>query len=392
MEQIKIIKTGELNYSNILGGTGPLVYPAGHVWIYRFLSWLTFGTENVPLGQAFFGWLYVGTLLIVFGIYLRLDVPPWVIYLLVLSKRLHSIYVLRLFNDCFTTFFMVLTVVSLQHASAYRQQNKRLARILTNQVSAVLFGIAISIKMNALLYLPGFCVVVYFLNDEVLIRALVPLVVVGLVQVLISWNFLFSGSEIRDSYIANAFDFKRKFLYEWTVNWRFFSADIFNSNTFHRALLGIHVVLLILFTFNKWAAPYCSGKSNKSLITDLFKIFKPTISPNHVINNPTSGPIYVVGVMASCNLIGVLCSRSLHYQFLSWYSWSFPYLLYLSNLPWFLSIAVFILHEWCWNVFPSTKLSSALLLVINSAVLGGYYFNSRGKCDVLASKEEKKEK
>lgn len=390
MEQITIIKNGELNYAHIFGGTGPLVYPAGHVWIYRFLSWLTFGTENVPLGQAFFGWLYVLTLLIVFGIYLRLDVPPWVVYLLVLSKRLHSIYVLRLFNDCFTTLFMVLTVLTLQNATVFRQSNKKLSKFLTNQVSAVFYGAAISIKMNALLYLPGFCVVVYFLNDEVLVRSLVPLVVVGLVQVLLSWNFLFSGDEIRASYLANAFDFKRKFLYEWTVNWRFLSEDIFNSSTFHHLLLFIHGALLLVFIFTKWASPYCSGKSTKALITDLFKVFHPTISPNHVINNPTRAPVYVVGVLASCNLIGVICSRSLHYQFLSWYSWSFPYLLYLSNFPWYLSIFIFMAHEWCWNVFPSTKLSSGILLSINLFVVVGYYFNSRGKCDDVVEDDKKK--
>lgn len=389
MEQIKIIKNGELNYANIFGRTGPLVYPAGHVWIYRFLSWLTYDTQNVPLGQAFFGWLYVVTLFIVFGIYLTLDVPPWVVYLLILSKRLHSIYVLRLFNDCFTTLFMVLTVLTLQFSSRYKRTSPKISRILSNQISATLYGIAISIKMNALLYLPGFCICVYFLNDEILARALVPLVVVGLTQVVISWNFLFSGNEIRDSYISNAYDFKRKFLYEWTVNWRFLSADIFNSTKFHHLLLTLHIILLVIFIFTKWASPYCSNKTNKQLIIDLFKIFTPTLSPTHVINNPIQGPMYIVGTMASCNMIGVLCSRSLHYQFLSWYSWSFPYLLYLSNLPWFLSIGVFGIHEWCWNVFPSTKVSSGLLLVINLIVIGGYYFNPRGKCDTVEEKKKK---
>lgn len=389
MEQINIIKSGELNYANIFGGTGPLVYPAGHVWIYRALSWLTYGTKNIYLGQAFFGWLYVLTLIIVFTIYLSLRVPPWVIYLIVLSKRLHSIYVLRLFNDCFTTLFMVLTVLSLQYSSYYKTKDQKTSKLLSNHVSAILYGVAISIKMNALLYLPGFLILVYFLNDENLIRALVPVVVVTLTQIIISYTFLFNGTEIRNSYIANAFNFKRKFLYEWTVNWRFLSADIFNSSQFHHLLLITHTALLVIFIFTKWASPKVSGKSVSSLLKDFFKIFHGTLSPTNVINSPIKGPMYVVGVMASCNMIGVICSRSLHYQFLSWYSWSFPYLLYLSGLHWIPSIIVFISHEWCWNVFPSTPASSGLLLVINIAVLAGYYFNSSVQCEVLVDKKEK---
>ncbi|CCH44726.1 Dolichyl-P-Man:Man(5)GlcNAc(2)-PP-dolichylmannosyltransferase [Wickerhamomyces ciferrii] len=389
MEQVTIINSGELNYANIFGGTGPLVYPAGHVWIYRFLSWLTYGTKNIEVGQTFFGWLYVITLALVFLVYLRLNVPPWTVHLLTLSKRLHSIYVLRLFNDCFTTFFMVVTVLTLQQASVWKTSRPRLSKLLSNQIAGILFGIAISIKMNALLYLPGFGIAVYFLNNEVILRALVPLVVVVLTQAVISWQFLFSGAEIRDSYLANAFDFKRRFLYKWTVNWRFLSADIFNSTKFHHILLFLHIALLLTFLFRKWAKPSITGKSNIQLLLDLFKVHKQTVSPKHVINDPSKAPMYVMGVMASSNLIGIICSRSLHYQFLSWYAWTFPYMLYLGNINWIVSVILFVAHEWCWNVFPSTEHSSAVLLAINVAVIGGYFFNNRLEIKVENSKKVK---
>ena len=37
-------------------------------------------------------------------------VPNWVLILLPLSKRLHSIYVLRLFNDCWSSTIAMLSI------------------------------------------------------------------------------------------------------------------------------------------------------------------------------------------------------------------------------------------------------------------------------------------
>lgn len=39
------------------------------------------------------------------------QVPPWVLPLLGISKRIHSIFVLRLFNDCFSMLFLYLSVL-----------------------------------------------------------------------------------------------------------------------------------------------------------------------------------------------------------------------------------------------------------------------------------------
>lgn len=375
MEQIQIIKSGELNYANIFGGTGPLVYPGGHVWIYQFLDWLTDGTCSIDVGQKFFGYLYVGTLMVVLMIYSNMRVPPWCVVMLVLSKRLHSIYVLRLFNDCFTTFFMVLTIWMLQIASRNKSCNPKQSFHLTNFVTPVLFGFAISIKMNALLYFPGFLIINYFLNDEILLRTLLSVGMIVLTQVIVGWRFLFNGALIRSSYLSGAFDLKRRFLYQWTVNWKFLSQEIFNSKQFHQLLLLSHVLLLVLFTLTKWCGWKNTNKSFLQLIKDAVLVWKPTISSNNVINDPVRSQIFIVEVLASCNLIGVICARSLHYQFLSWYAWSYPFLILKNNLPIFVSVPVYLIHEWCWNVYPSTFHSSLALFMVNLFVLTGYYFN-----------------
>ena len=52
-------------------------------------------------GQQVYGALYLATFALSAAIYKRAGgVPNWILLLLPLSKRLHSIYVLRLFNDC----------------------------------------------------------------------------------------------------------------------------------------------------------------------------------------------------------------------------------------------------------------------------------------------------
>lgn len=396
MEQIKIIQSGELNYDNIYGGTGPLVYPAGHVWIYRFMHWLTQDTKFMSLGQGFFGYLYVLNLAVVMLIYYNMQTPPWVIYLLSISKRLHSIYILRLFNDCFTTYFVVLTVLSLQYAGIYKNSLAGLSKAITNIGAPLLYSLAISIKMNALLYLPGFLLVTYLLNDAKLVSLITPLAVITSVQAIVGYEFLFNGAVIRDAYLSGAFNFKRKFLYEWTVNWRFLSEETFLDVNFHKCLLIAQLGLLIFFLVTKWSSPKVSGKALTTTITDALQIFKAKISDSHAINNPVSAAHYIAGVMMASNFIGVICSRSLHYQFLSWYAWTFPYLLYSSGANVVACALVAVLHEWCWNVYPSTPLSSGVLLGINLTVLLGYWLSdvdlpSKATSDAI-EKESKKNK
>jgi alpha-1,3-mannosyltransferase len=76
-------------------------YPAGHVYIHQVLHDFTAGGLNLARAQQIYGALYIASLVFVCAAYRQAGgVPNWVLLLLPLSKRLHSIYVLRLFNDC----------------------------------------------------------------------------------------------------------------------------------------------------------------------------------------------------------------------------------------------------------------------------------------------------
>src|ERR1700753_2616648 len=114
MQQVSQYIGGERDYIKLYGDTGPLVYPAAHVYLYRFLYDITDDGKNIKLGQHIFVGLYLATLILVMQCHRQARVPPYVFPLLILSKRLHSIFILRLFNDCFAVFFLFLAIYCYQ--------------------------------------------------------------------------------------------------------------------------------------------------------------------------------------------------------------------------------------------------------------------------------------
>lgn len=142
MEEVQGYLDGERDYVNIRGSTGPLVYPAGFLYVYSMLYHITTGGSNVLLAQYIFVAIYVVNLLIVLLLYRKgKNVPPIMWILLLLSKRIHSIFVLRLFNDCIAVLFGYLAIVFFTH-NRYR-------------IGCLSYSFAVSIKMNMFLYAPG---------------------------------------------------------------------------------------------------------------------------------------------------------------------------------------------------------------------------------------------
>lgn len=69
MDQVAMFLSGERDYTVIKGGTGPLVYPAAHLYIYSALYYITEGGKNILLAQIIFGGLYLSTLGVVMACY-----------------------------------------------------------------------------------------------------------------------------------------------------------------------------------------------------------------------------------------------------------------------------------------------------------------------------------
>ncbi|KAJ5049425.1 dolichyl-P-Man:Man(5)GlcNAc(2)-PP-dolichol alpha-1,3-mannosyltransferase [Penicillium rubens] len=145
MQQVSLYISGERDYLLIKGSTGPLVYPAAHVYIYTLLYHLTNEGRDILLGQALFAVLYLATLAVVVACYRQTGAPPYLFPLLALSKRLHSIFVLRMFNDGVATFAMWLAIYLC------------LRRRWTAGIAVWSFGVAI--KMTLVLLVPAIAVI-----------------------------------------------------------------------------------------------------------------------------------------------------------------------------------------------------------------------------------------
>ena len=146
MQQIALFLSGERDYTLIKGSTGPLVYPAAHVYVYSILYYLTDEGRNIVFAQVMFAILYLTTLAIVMGCYRSVGAPPYIFPLLVLSKILHSVFLLRLFNDGFATLCLWCAILALQ---------KR------RWVAGVTFwAVGVGIKMTVLLVAPALAIIV----------------------------------------------------------------------------------------------------------------------------------------------------------------------------------------------------------------------------------------
>jgi alpha-1,3-mannosyltransferase len=126
MQQVSGFRDGERDYTKLEGDTGPLVYvpshltylttryPALHLYIYTLLQKFLPTSEHLQVrsAQYFFLGIYLITFNLVSGIYYLASrsshkkLPQALLIPLVLSKRLHSIYLLRLFNDPLAMVFL----------------------------------------------------------------------------------------------------------------------------------------------------------------------------------------------------------------------------------------------------------------------------------------------
>lgn len=335
------------------------MYPAGFVYVYTILYYVTsFGT-NLKLAQYIFLSIYIFQMYFSFRIYrFTQKVPPYALILCTLtSYRIHSIYVLRLFNDPIA---VLLFYISLN-------------LFLANSwiLGSVFFSLAVSIKMNILLYAP--CLLVAYLTNLSVQQTLFNLAICAFVQLFLGLPFLYGNFW---SYLMGSFDLGRVFEHKWTVNYRFLDRSIFESQYFHFTLLLLHLILLIIFfpKIKKFLTSY--AKLNKVIVD--FKNNKKGRNDNIKLKEKDSvsfskvSQLFVLPFFVT-NLIGVSCARSLHYQFYSWYFHSLLYLVYCTPYRKPVMFLLLALIELCWNIYPSTSLSSVLLHACHFVILYGVY-------------------
>ncbi|XP_052821071.1 dol-P-Man:Man(5)GlcNAc(2)-PP-Dol alpha-1,3-mannosyltransferase-like [Mya arenaria] len=341
MQEVEGFINGTRDYTQLKGDTGPLVYPAGFVYIFTGFYHLTEHGANIRLAQYCFAALYILTLLVVFDIYRKVrKVPPFVFFFMCCaSYRIHSIYILRMFNDP-VAMFLLYVAVDL---------------FLNNRWSlgCLLFSLAVSVKMNILLFAPG--LLYLLLVTQGTIGTVKNLIICAIPQIVLAIPFL---QENPHGYINMSFNLGRQFFYKWTVNWRLVPEDIFLNRHFQIFLLLAHISVLIAFAAVKWK------RYLPVLNLSLSKPDVPQLKPDQILL-----PLF------TSNFIGMCFSRSLHYQFYVWYFHTLHYLLWTTNLQQIVRILVLGVIELCWNTYPSTVTSSSFLHVCHLAVLFGLWFS-----------------
>jgi alpha-1,3-mannosyltransferase len=134
--------------------------------------------------------------------------------------------------------------------------------------------------------------------------------------------------------------------------------EVFLSTPFSTSLLAAHAALLLLFAWTRWVKP------SKRSLPDTIRFFMSEATDWQTAEaiSDRITPRFVLTTILTSNAIGMLCARSLHYQFYSWAAWATPFLLWRSGLHPILIYAIWGAQEWAWNVYPSTDVSSAVVV------------------------------
>jgi alpha-1,3-mannosyltransferase len=363
MQQVEVILSGNVDYADVRGVTGPIQYPGGHALFFTLFYFLT-DLGRSALGKfILFLALYLGSLLILAALIRMSKSLPWYTFIsLSFSRRIHSIYVLGFFSDPLCMLFL--------YASLYVLLGHR------HFIGAsFLLSVAVSLKMNALLFCPAFFLIFCWYNRNWLSWILSTAVFMGW-QITVALPFVLPSHRHYEHYLAFAFNFSRTFEHSQSVTWQFISPDLFVSALFARSLLVLLGLVWLLFAW-KWSTRY-----RHSL-------------PQHFELD------MLLDVCLVTNLLGCALARSLHYQFYAWYGLTVPMLvLFPSKVPLLLRLIAWVLLESGWNVHPPTPASSIaigsghlLLLVsrfywldsnLDKASNGNaydYYGNGNGNCN-----------
>ena len=233
------------------------------------------------------------------------------------------------------------------------------------EVGCIFFSLAVSIKMNILLFAPS--LLILMCQRYNLQRAILLICICALVQFIVAFPFLIKHPF---HYVKGAFDLSRQFFQEWSVNWQFLPEWLFLCKPFALLLITGQLITLYMFAEYRW--------TDRNGLKGLFVLLNKKERMKKRRKN--SGPLnveHILTVMLTGNFIGIVYCRSLHYQFYSWYFFSVPYLLWRTNLPTLLKIGYLMALEIAWNQHPPISWSSIMLTVTHFFVLTSLWNRSR---------------
>jgi len=284
-------------------------------------------------------------------------VPLWAWVLLILSKRVHSLFVLRMFNDTLAAMCGYLAVL------LFTQHRWRLG--------SWVYSLGVGMKMNLLLYAPGVLLVLLLGNG--ISETCICLSICAVTQVLLGYPFL---ATFPKEYIRKAFELSRVFTYKWTVNFKFLEEEVFLSKSLSHVLLLLTLLGMVglYYKFLTENVTYLQEQQQQLVI----KSRRAQVTVGALLWNGVGGagplaltPRFIVVTIFTSNFIGVAFSRTIHYQFYSWYFHSLPMLLWHCRMPSWLCVVLMGAIEVSYNVYPATEWSSLLLQTCHAVLLLG---------------------
>jgi alpha-1,3-mannosyltransferase len=235
---------------------------------------------------------------VVFKIYRLTDAPGWLLGLCVLSKRVHSIFMLRLFNDGLAQLMLYMSLLLLLQGKHTR--------------ASIIYSCSIGMKLQPLFYCPAFglCLVLAGGWSHLLLHVCLML----LVQVVGALPFLLANPL---AYVSRAFGGPGALQKAWSVNWKCVPSDVFFHPYFPVVLACSTLMCLAWFAHFRWTP-------NGIAHTNLWKWSgsEPRVRMLDSKNMLT--------LLFSCNFIIIALLRTMHFQFLVWYFHTLPFLAWVT--------------------------------------------------------------
>jgi len=201
--------------------------------------------------------------------------------------------------------------------------------------------------MNIFLFAPG---LLYLLLEATGFKGAVKhIALCAAVQLALGAPFLATNPY---AYLQKAFGGFGDLQQKWSVNWKFLPPTVFHSRYFVAALILAHLAALALLASRRWAP---GGLSSA------FARWRSDAPRGQL------GGARVLYVLFTSNLVGVVFSRSLHFQFLAWYWHALPLILWGSDslpLPAKAAAIVGIEYAYSYGLDKATGSSTALSSVV----------------------------
>lgn len=154
--------------------------------------------------------------------------------------------------------------------------------------------------------------------------------------------------------------------------------EVFLSRSFSTVLLFSHLTLLVFFLATRWIKP-----TGLPLPLFIRNVLRPPPASTREQKPLRLSPSFILTTILSAVAVGMLCARSLHYQFFAYIAWATPFLLWKARLHPVLLCTVWVAQELAWNVYPSTEMSSMIVVSCLAVQVIGVWWGTRKNSDGL---------